>query len=290
MQSLKNNQTKFKNHKMNFKNIKIALASILFLATISFTAQETVTVPLSNPTKPGLLKMGIINGSIKIIGTSGKEVVIKGTKRKESESRYKHHRKSKSNTDGLKRISNNSLEFSAEEYDNTVRVRGSVHGTTDFEIQVPKNFSLKISTINRGEIYVENVNGTMDVSNTNGKITLKDISGSVSADALNRNIVVNFIKVTPNVAMAFSSLNGDIDITFPKNLKADIKVKSDRGEIFTDFDLKTKPSSAKITKGDNRKGNAYNVKVEKWITGSINGGGPEILFKNFNGDVIIRAK
>ena len=46
----------------------------------------------------------------------------------------------------------------------------------------------------------------------------------------------------------------------------------------------------KITKGNNSRGNAYNVKVEKWITGSINGGGPEILFKNFNGDVIIRAK
>ncbi len=274
---------------MNLKNTNIVLASILFLLTINLKAQETVTIPLSNPLKPGLLKMGIINGSIKIIGTSGKEVIVKGTKRKDDK-QHRRHRVGKSNTNGLKRISNNSLEFSAEEYDNTVRVRSSVHGTTDFEIQVPKNFSLKISTINRGEIYVENINGTMDVSNTNGKITLKDISGSVSADALNRNIVVNFIKVTPNVAMAFSSLNGDIDITFPKTIKADIKVKSDRGEIFTDFDLKTKPSSAKITKGNHEKGNAYNVKVEKWITGSINGGGAEILFKNFNGDVIIRAK
>ena len=51
---------------MNFKNIKIALASILFLATISLTAQETVTVPLSNPSKAGYLKMGIINGSITV--------------------------------------------------------------------------------------------------------------------------------------------------------------------------------------------------------------------------------
>ncbi len=129
----------------------------------------------------------------------------------------------------------------------------------------------------------------MDISNTNGRITLKDISGSVSADALNKDITVNFIKVTPDVAMAFSSLNGDIDITFPKTIKADIKVKSDRGEIYTDFDLKAKPSKAKVTKGESSKGNAYRVKVEKWIVGSINGGGAEILFKNFNGDVIIRS-
>ena len=276
---------------MKIHNIKITITSLLLLITINLTAQETVTIPLSNPEKAGFLKMGIINGSITVKGTSGKEVIIKGTKREEDRNRHASHRTNKkTNTIGMKRISNNSLEFSAEEYDNVVRVKSSVHGTTDFEIQVPKNFSLKISTINKGEIYVENVNGAMDVSNINGKITLKDISGSVSADALNKNIIANFIKVTPGEAMAFSTLNGDIDITFPKSLKADIKVKSDRGEIFTDFDLKTNPSSAKITKGNNSRGNAYNVKVEKWITGSINGGGPEILFKNFNGDVIIRAK
>jgi DUF4097 and DUF4098 domain-containing protein YvlB len=275
---------------MKNQNMKLILVSLLFLVTIKLTAQETVTIPLSNPDKEGFLKMGIINGSISIKGSDTKEVIVKGIKRESKKKYYSGKKTSKNNTNGLKRISNNSLEFSAEEYDNVVRVKSSPNGTTDFEIEVPKNFSLKISTINRGEIYVENVNGTMDISNLNGRITLKDISGSVSADALNKDIIVNFMKVTPNVAMAFSSMNGDIDITFPKTLKADIKVKSDRGEIYTDFDLKAKPSKAKITKGNNSKGNAYNVKVEKWIIGSINGGGPEILFKNFNGDVIIRAK
>ncbi len=274
---------------MKLQNIKLTIVSLLFLLTAHLTAQETVTIPLSNPAKAGTLKMSIINGSITIKGTSGKEVIVKGT-RKEETDRHRSHRKNKGNKEGLKKISVNSLEFSASEYDNEVRVRSSNHGKTDFEIQVPKNFSLKISTVNRGDIYVENVNGTMDISNTNGKITLKDISGSVSADALNRDIIVNFVKVTPNVAMAFSSLNGDIDITFPKTIKADIKVKSDRGEIYTDFDLKAKPSKAKITKGESGKGNSYRVKVEKWIEGSINGGGAEILFKNFNGDVIIRSK
>lgn len=274
---------------MKIQQIKLILVSVLFLLTMQLAAQETVNVPLSNPSKPGTLKMGILNGSITVKGYSGSEVIVKGTRRESNKKYYSGRKTGKKSTNGLKRISVNSLEFSATEYDNEVRVKSSHHGTTDFEIQVPKNFSLKISTTNRGEIYVENVNGTMDISNTNGKITLKDISGSVSADALNKDIVVNFVKVTPNVAMAFSSLNGDIDITFPKTIKADIKVKSDRGEIYTDFDLKAKPSKAKITKGEGSKGNSYRVQVEKWIVGSINGGGAEILFKNFNGDVIIRS-
>ena len=234
--------------------------------------------------------MSILSGSIKVTGYDGKDIEVTGTKREYKRRYYSGRKTSKKNTGGLKRISNNTLEFSASEYENEVRVKSSSNGTTDFEIKIPKNFSLKISTTNRGDIYVENVNGAMDISNTNGKITLKDISGSVSADALNRDIVANFIKVTPNVAMAFSSLNGDIDITFPKSLKADVKIKSDQGEIFTDFDMKTKQNKAEITKGKDMRGNAYRVKVEKWILGSINGGGAEILFKTFNGDVILRAK
>ena len=269
------------------KNIKLAITSLILVITFKTAAQETVTIPLSQPDKEGMLKMGIINGSITIKGYDGKEVEVTGISKSSKENHG--HKTDKKSRPGLKRVSNNAVEFSVEELDNVVRVESSPTGTTDFEIKVPKNFSLKISTINNGNIFVENVNGTMDISNINGKITLKDISGSVSADALNKDILVNFINVTPNVAMAFSSLNGDIDITFPKNIKADIKVKSDRGEIFTNFDLKEKPSEAKVTKGNNQKGNAYNVKVEKWIIGSINGGGAEILFKNFNGDVIIRA-
>ncbi|MFY0631455.1 MAG: DUF4097 family beta strand repeat protein [Flavobacteriaceae bacterium] len=273
---------------MNTKNIKLAIVATLFLLTVNLTAQETITIPLSNPAKVGTLKIGIINGSITVKGTTGKEVIVKGIK-SERRSRTNHRRNGKASKDGLKRISNTSLEFSAQEYDNVVRVKGSPNATTDFEIQVPKNFSLKLSTVNRGDIYVENVNGTIDITNTNGKITLKDISGSVSANTVNRDITVNFINVTPNVAMAFSSLNGDIDITFPKTIKANVKVKSDRGEIYTDFDLKAKPSKAKVTKGESKKGNAYSVKVEKWITGAINGGGAEILFKSYHGDVIIRS-
>lgn len=275
---------------MKTQYIKTVIASILFVITFKMNAQETVNIPLTDASKPVYVKIGIINGSISIKGTNTKEVLVTGTKRESKNKYYSGRKTSKNNTSGLKRISNNSLDFSAEEYENNVRVQSSPHGTTDFEIEVPVNSSLKISTVNKGDIYVENVNGALDVSNINGKITLKNVSGSVSADALNKDILVTFNKVAPDTPMAFSSMNGDIDITFPKDFKADVKVKSDRGEIYTDFDLKTQPSTSKITKDENKRGNSYRVKVEKWITGSINGGGPEVLFKNFNGDVIIRSK
>jgi hypothetical protein len=270
---------------MKLKTIKSIAVAILFLMAGNSSAQEKISVPLSNPNNSGVLKMGIISGAITITGYNGKEVVVIGTKRKEK----KRKNKSK-NKYGLKKISNKSMEFSVEEYDNTVKVESTPMSTIDFEIKVPVNFSLKVSTVNRGFIEISNIKGAIEVSNVNGRITLKDITGSVSADTVNGDIVANLLKVTSNTAMAFSNLNGKLDITLPKSIKANVKIKSDRGEIFTDFDLKSNPQKAKVTKGRASRDGVYKVKVENWIIGSINGGGPEILFKTFNGDIILRSK
>lgn len=265
------------------KNIILTIA-ILFLGFINISAQETVNVPVSFPKKEVFLKIGLINGSINIIGYKGKEVIVTGQNRRKRRNKYKR--------DGLKRVSSKTLSFTVEEYDNNVVVKSNSHGgkTTDFEIKVPYKCSLKLSTINYGEIIVNNVQGNIEVSNTNGRIKLLNISGSVSADALNQGITATFNSVTPKTPMAFSSLNGDIDVTFPKSLKANFKLKSDMGEIYTDFDLKTSAQKNTIKKNKSKDGRTYKVKVEKWVIGTVNGGGAELLFKNFNGDIIIRSK
>ena len=38
-------------------------------------------------------------------------------------------------------------------------------------------------------------------------------------------------------AMAFSSLNGNVDVTLPGGTKADLRMESENGEIYTDFDV-----------------------------------------------------
>lgn len=264
------------------KAIKIITTLVLGLSFLGMNAQETVKVPLSSPQKDARLKMGIISGSITVVGYNGKEVIVTGKSRSSKKT-------PKKNKYGLKKISNKALDFSVEEFDNTVIVKSGLGGTTDFEIKVPKKCSLKLSTLNDGFIKVVGVSGIIEVSNINGKIMLKDISGSVSADALNEDIVVNFLKVTPNTAMAFSNLSGNIDVTFPKSIKANVKLKSDMGEIYTDFDIKSTKRKQKVNRNSSKEG-TYSVHVEKWILGTINGGGPELLFKNFNGDIVIRAK
>lgn len=264
---------------------KISLVAIAcLLISLPGIAQqvngETFSIPLSEPNKPGKLEFHLIDGSIKVLGHDSKEVQI-NAKRREP-------RKTQRTREGMKSITSNNLEYTVEELKNTVLIKAWPSGTIDFEIKVPKNFSLNIKTVNKGDIYVENVQGEFEVSNTNGAITMKDISGSVIADAMNKDIVVSFLSVSNN-PMAFSNFNGDIDVTFPGNFKAMIKAKTQQGEIFTDFNLDLKSSDKPtVTKKDGS--GVYKVSRNEWVSGTLNGGGQEVQFQTYNGDILIRNK
>ena len=109
------------------------------------------------------------------------------------------------------------------------------------------------------------------------------------AHALNGHVVVTFNRIDPQKPMAFSSLNGDIDVTFPADLKANVNLRTDNGEVYSDFDIKLAASTPQQTVEDERgKGGKYRVKIDKTVRGAINGGGPEMQFKNFNGNIYIR--
>lgn len=266
------------------KNIRNFILVFVLFPMVAAYAQDSVdlfTVPLSKPSEKGKLEISQLSGSINVIGYDGKEVVVKAS--------VQERNSSEKSKNGLKRISNSSLKIGAEERNNTVRIiNDNINRETNFEIKVPRNFSLKLSTVNNGDINVQGVNGEMEVSNVNGKITLQDIGGSASADTTNGDIRIVFETVTVNAGMAFSSFNGDVDITFPSSLKADVKLKSEMGDIFTDFDMVVNKEKA-IAKTE-KSSNTYKVEIDQWVNGKINGGGPEMLFKTFNGDIIIRSK
>jgi hypothetical protein len=244
--------------------------------------KEQLTVALSDPGKPATLKVDMVSGSIKVVGYEGKEVVVEAVVpgRKETESQ-------KPGPDGMKRIASTGFELTAKEAGNKVVVETESHRRrVNLTIRVPYRCALDLSTVNNGSISVENVTGAMEISNVNGPITLTDVSGSVVANTVNGNVVVKFKEVATNTPMAFTTLNGNIDVTFTGNVKASPKLKSDRGEVFTDFDMEIEKRNQKEEK--RTAAGVYKVSIDDWVYGKINGGGPEMLFQNMNGNIYIR--
>jgi hypothetical protein len=248
--------------------------------------KEQLTVPLSDPNKPGSLNVGLINGSIHIIGSTGKEVVIDGVS--EAGTNKKKDNKPDELANGMKRISTrDDFDITAEEKNNSVKVStSSMKRSINLTIKVPQQFSLKVSTINNGDIVIENVNGEFEVNNVNGPITLTNIAGSAVANSVNGNLKATFRTVNSEAPMAFSTLNGSVDVTFPATAKFDVKLKSDRGEIYSDFDVDVDKSQAKTVR-TNQNG-MYKVSIDDWVQGKINGGGREVMMKNMHGNIYIR--
>lgn len=156
---------------------------------------------------------------------------------------------------------------------------------------MPAETSVKVRCTNGGDIVVEGVHGEMDVNNLNGRIFLNGVSGSVIAHSLNGEIKATVDRVDQGKPISFSTLNGDVDVTLPGDLRATFKMKTDNGEIYSDFDIKLDLSRNKPTIDPNESRNGrFHTKADRALYGSINGGGPEATFTTFNGRLSVRKK
>lgn len=242
---------------------------------------DRIPVTLSDPSRPARVKVSLVNGGITVKAYEGKEVVVEARVRNRENSR---------NEGGPKRLTISSTGLSVEEENNDVNINtDSYMLAIDVTVSVPVHTSLKLRAVNDGDIVVTGVDGELDVDDINGSVTLNNIAGSAVAHALNGHLYATFTKVDPQKAMAFSSLNGDVDVTFPADLKANVSIRSDQGDVFSDFDVQLKAASSQPVVEDGRgHGGKYRVKIDKTIHGTINGGGPEIQFRNFQGKIYIR--
>jgi DUF4097 and DUF4098 domain-containing protein YvlB len=314
---------KEKNMNRTYRNILLGLALLVGLALLGY-AQDQKTdravVPLTDPAKPALIKADVLMGSITVKGSDGKEVIVEAKVRErsltdeddedeaeirpvrpvrpilpgrahetEEDEDAKEEKDKAAKIAGMKKIGVVSTGLEVEESNNVVSISAeSWKYAVDITIQVPRASSLELHSTNDGDIVVENVSGEIEVENVNGSNTLRNISGNAVVNTVNGDVTVTMTRVTPDKPMSFSSMNGDVDVTLPADIKATVKMKSQQGEIYSDFDITLKPAPQKAEEVSKSGKGKYRISFEKNIYGAINGGGPEYAFNTFNGDVFIR--
>lgn len=252
---------------------------ILLMAAGTAAAQDDLRVPLSNPGKEGKLKLNaVFADDISVKAHSGDDVIVIFDGDDDD-------RRDNYNRNGLRRISTSGVGLEVTEDNNIVSIKTSPNShDLDLEVLVPRNFSLDIQ-VTHGDLTIDGVTGEHEVKATNGDVEMTRIGGSVVVNSVNGDIEVEMVSVIPNTPMSFTGLNGDIDVAFPSGTKFTAKMKTDYGDVYTNFDMAIDRSagSSEITSGNGK----YTVTVNKWITGSVNGGGPEFLFKTLHGDIEI---
>ena len=261
----------------------LALMGLTLTVCALVCAQENtgdrVVVPARNTTHPRVVNARLTHGSITVKTYNGKEVIV------EAGSRDGTRRSTERSVDGLKRIDLPARGLVVEEEDNVIQVRSSSSEPHDILITVPADTSLHL-TSTHGSLIAEGIHGEIEASSTNGEIRLTGISGTVVADTTNGSIKVTMDRVDPGKPIAFSTTNGNVDVTLPADLKANLKLRSFHGEIWSDFEMKlTGGQPATASGGANGR---FRVEFNRTMYGTINGGGTEASFSSVNGKIMIR--
>jgi hypothetical protein len=271
-------------------NIRLVLAAaiaVLTAAAPSAWAQQRIAVPLSDPSRPAVLEVKLVSGDVAVTGYDGDEIVVLVRDDNDDDDDDGDRGRTR---DGLRRIPNTSLGLTAEERGNTVAIQVDMTSrNVELEISVPRRTSVHAATVNGGDVTVTGVTGEHELSNVNGDVIAIDIAGAAVIGTTNGDINVSFAEVAANKPMSFSSFNGDVDVTLPANLSANMHVSSAQGDVFTDFDVELQPQPAVVERGGDTSGR-YQVRMQRGMRAVVGGGGSEIRFSTFNGDIMIRKR
>ena len=120
----------------------------------------------------------------------------------------------------------------------------------DFIVTVPEGLNLLISTINDGDVSVENVKGVVKAHNINGAIRLQNLVSESEAHTINGDVDIEYAQ-NPQRECRFYTLNGDINALFERGLTASLGFQSFNGSLYTNIDrLETLPAYVEKEKKD----------------------------------------
>jgi hypothetical protein len=283
----------------------------LRLFVLTFAALALTTVRAAGPSSPAgaqdttqrtlrwsgggehTLEVSTVSGSIHVIGEDRQDVEMIADKTIDSNGRNRLR--------GTRR----DIRLDATESADTVRICADADrcgcGSTDpprdwwrdwdgvpgvnvdFTIRVPKSTQLILCTVNHGGVTVEGVDGDFDVSNVNGRIEMTGIRGSGRAQTVNGPVYATFA-ANPTSSSSFKTVNGRIEVVFPRDLAADLRLKTLRGGLYTDFDVTTLPGTPVAAERRNGK---FVYRSDRFAAVRVGTGGPQITFEGVNGDVHI---
>lgn len=156
------------------------------------------------------------------------------------------------------------------------------HVKFDIVLRVPNKAVVNASTINGGDVLLQNLRSDASGSNVNGGVKLTNIGGNVSATTVNGDVEVES-KSVPNTDTQFTTVNGAIRLTYPDELGANIQYTTVSGDFYTDFDVKAAPMKEERKRGG---GTFYKIGGNSAL--QVGQGGPRIKITTVNGDMYLK--
>lgn len=179
-------------------------------------------------------------------------------------------------------VDNSGIGLAVTPENGGLKIEKATRKDIDYTIRIPKKVSILFRQVNwrNGAVTISNMDGDLEVRTTNSPITLKSVTGPVVANTTNGEVNVTFTNLSQEKPTSITTISGAVDVTLPASSKANMKLRSINGEMYTDFDLGLKSSKD----GMSRVGGGNHIE------GTANGGGVEIQLNTISSNIYIRKQ
>lgn len=255
------------------KNTGLITAIItLFVLTNAFAQEYKIKVSGSKT-----LNIKDVN-KVNVEGYEGSEIIFTTVEKRSSRSER---------AEGLTAIGamgledNTGIGLSVKESGEVIEVQPmSKRSGGRYLIKVPSNVKIYYEhSSNYGSKFnVSNISSEIEISTNYNSINLENVTGPMTINTVHGKVEVVFSTVNQSNPISIVSIHGLIDVSLPANTKANIRMSSGWGEIYTDLDINFDQTA-----------NEMRSKSTK-VSGKLNGGGVTIDLSTSHNNIYLREK
>jgi len=263
------------------KNLFTILTILFFVNGI--TAQQEYKVSLSSGK---VLIMDVNKADIE--GYNGADIIITG---ESTENKDDDRRKGLLPISGSGLKDNTGMGLSVVKEGTEVKIEqiSKKAHKGRFKIKVPNSVAIYYEhrTHDGSGLNIKNVKSEIEITANFNDVRLEEVTGPMSIKTVHGDIDAIFSTVSQKNPITIRSTHGHVDVAIPQSTKADIKLSSSHGEMFTDFDIEM--AATKTSKGASRKG-CDECPNHQRVTGNINGGGVLVELRTSHSNIYFRKK
>ena len=290
------------------RTLLLATAALLVLGPHAARAQQTERQKIDTTfafEKSGAVDLGLVSGDIVVTGWAKNEIKILASieigyfETSFSPSNVRISAKSRRNRMGDSHIEVSvpvGVEVRASTVSGDLSVRGTAGRVTantvsgNIEVRDASDAvemhsvsgDLRSSKL-RGHVKVNTVSGDIQVDDVNGDVRGKTVSGTLTGrgalDGVEFESVSGGFEFRGDFrgagTFSVNTHSGDIQLTLPENLAANLDLRTFSGELRTEFPLTLQPGETAGRRG-------------REMRTTINGGGARISLGTFSGDITIQ--